>query len=59
VSLFSTRARGAHHAVVEPSLIREEPATQPASPLPRTEEAEERGLPTDFSEPEEDPGKDL
>ena len=45
--------------VVEPSLIREEPATQPASPLPRTEEAEERGLPTDFSEPEEDPGKDL
>ena len=44
--------------VAEPSLIREEPATQPAFPLPRTEEAEERGLSTDFSEPEEDPGKD-
>ena len=44
--------------VSEPSLIREEPATQPASPLPRTEEAEERGLSTDFSEPQEDPGKD-
>jgi len=40
--------------VAEPSLIREEPATQPASPLPRTEEAEERGLSTDFSEREED-----
>jgi hypothetical protein len=40
--------------VAEPSLIREEPATQPASPLPGTEEAEERGLSTDFSEREED-----
>jgi hypothetical protein len=44
--------------VAEPSFIREETATQPASPLPRTEEAEERELSTDFSEREEDPGKD-
>ena len=45
--------------VAEPSLIREEPATQPASPLPGTQEAEERGLSTDFSEREEDnAGKD-
>ena len=45
--------------MAEPSLIREEPATQPASPLLGTEEAEERGLPTDFSEREEDNlGKD-
>jgi hypothetical protein len=44
--------------VAEPSLIREEPATQPASPLPEMEEAEERGLFTDFSEREEEPGKD-
>jgi hypothetical protein len=42
----------------EPSLIHEEPATQPASPLPEMEEAEERGLSTDFSEREEEPGKD-
>jgi hypothetical protein len=45
--------------VAEPSLIREEPAAQPASPLPETEEAEEeRGLSTDFSERQEEPGKD-
>jgi len=44
--------------VAEPSLIREEPATRPASPLPEMEEAEERGLSTDFSEREEEPGKD-
>jgi hypothetical protein len=44
--------------VAEPSLIREEPATQPASPLPEMEEAEERGLSTDFSEREDEPEKD-
>ena len=44
--------------VAEPSLIREEAATQPASPLPEMEEAQERGLSTDFSEREEEPGKD-
>lgn len=44
--------------VAEPSLIREEPATQTSSPLPGTEEAEEPGLSTDFFEREEDPGKD-
>ena len=44
--------------VAEPSLIREEPTPQPASPLPGMEEAEERGLSTDFSEREEEPGKD-
>ena len=44
--------------VAEPSLIREEPATEPASPLPEMEEAEERGFSTDFSEREEEPGKD-
>jgi hypothetical protein len=44
--------------VSEPSLIREEPAPQPASPLPEMEEAEERGLSPDFSEREEEPGKD-
>ena len=43
--------------VAEPSLIREEPAT-PASPLPDMEEAEERGPSTDFSEREEEPGRD-
>ena len=42
--------------VAEPTLIREEPATQPASPMPGMEEAEERGLSTDVSEREEDPG---
>jgi hypothetical protein len=42
--------------VAEPSLIRE-PMPQPASPLPETEEAEERGLSMDFSEREET-GKD-
>jgi hypothetical protein len=44
--------------VSEPSLIREEPATQPASPLPEMEEAEERGFSTDFSEREDEPEKD-
>jgi hypothetical protein len=46
--------------VSEPSLIREEPAIQPASPspLPEMEEAEERGLSTDFSEREDEPEKD-
>ena len=44
--------------VSEPSLIREEPATQPASPLPEMEEAEDRGLSTAFSERDEEPGKD-
>jgi hypothetical protein len=44
--------------MAEPSLIREEPATQPASPLPEMEEAEERGLSTDFSEREDEPEKD-
>ena len=43
---------------VEPNLIREEPTPQQASPLPEMEEAEERGLSTDFFEREEDPGKD-
>ena len=44
--------------VAEPSLIREEPKPQPASPLPGREEAEEREFSTDFSEREEPPGKD-
>ncbi len=44
--------------VAEPSLIREEPTSQQASPLPEMEEAEERGLSMDFSEREEEPGKD-
>jgi hypothetical protein len=44
--------------VAEPSLIREEPTPQPASPVPGMEEAEERRLSTDFSEREEEPGKD-
>jgi hypothetical protein len=44
--------------VADPSLIREEPTPQPASPLPEMEEAEERGLSTDFSERDEEPGKD-
>jgi hypothetical protein len=44
--------------VAEPSLIREEPTPQPASPLLRMEEAEERRLSTDFSEREGEPGKD-
>jgi hypothetical protein len=44
--------------VAEPSLIREEPKPQSASPLPGIEEAEERGLSMDFSEREEGPGKD-
>jgi hypothetical protein len=43
--------------VADPSLIREEPTPQPASPLPEMEEAEERGLSMDFSEREEEPGK--
>ena len=44
--------------VADPSLIREEPTPQPASPLPEIEEAEERGLSMGFSEREEEPGKD-
>jgi hypothetical protein len=44
--------------VAEPSLIREEPMPQPASSLPGMEEAEERGLPTDYSQREEEPGND-
>jgi hypothetical protein len=44
--------------VAEPSLIREEPTPQPASPVPRMEESEERRFSTDFSEREEEPGKD-
>ena len=44
--------------VADPSLIREEPTPQPASPLPEMEEAEERGLSMDFSEREEEPEKD-
>jgi len=44
--------------VAEPSLIREEPTPQPASPLQGMEEAEEGGLSMDFSEREEEPGKD-
>jgi hypothetical protein len=44
--------------VAEPSLIREEPTPQPASPVAGMEEAEERRLSTDFSEREEEPGKD-
>ncbi len=44
--------------VAEPSLIREEPTPQPVSPLQRMEEAEERGLSTDFSAREDEPGKD-
>jgi hypothetical protein len=43
--------------VAEPSLIREEPTPQPASPLPEMEETGERGS-TDFSEREDEPGKD-
>ena len=44
--------------VTEPSLIREEPTPQPTSPVPGMEEAEERRFSTDFSEREEEPGKD-
>jgi len=44
--------------VAEPSSIREEPTPQPASALPGTEEAAERRLSTDFSEREDEPGKD-
>ena len=44
--------------VAEPSLIREEPTPQPASPLPEIEEAEEQGPSTHFFEREEEPGKD-
>ena len=43
--------------VADPSLIREEPTPQPASPLPEMEEEEERGPSMDFSEREE-PRKD-
>ena len=44
--------------VADPSLIREEPTPQPASPLPEMEKVEERGLSTDFSEREEELEKD-
>jgi hypothetical protein len=44
--------------VTEPSLIREEPTHQPTSPVPGTEEAEERRFSTDFSEREQEPGED-
>ena len=44
--------------VADPSLIREEPTPQPASPLPMMEEAEERGLSMGFTEREEEPEKD-
>jgi hypothetical protein len=44
--------------VAEPSLIRDEPTPQPVSPLPETEETGERRLSTDFSEHEDEPGKD-
>ena len=44
--------------VTEPSLIREEPMPQPASPLPEMEATGERGLSTDFPEREDEPGKD-
>jgi hypothetical protein len=44
--------------LTEPSLIREEPTPQPASPVPGMEEAEERRFSTDFSDREEEPGKD-
>ena len=46
--------------VADPSFIRDEPTTQPASPLPEPEmeETEEQGLSMDFSEREEEPGKD-
>jgi hypothetical protein len=44
--------------VTEPSLIPEEPTTQPASPLSEMEGTGERGLSTDFSEREDEPGKD-
>ena len=44
--------------VAEPSLIREEPTPQPAFPVPGVEEAEERKFSTDFSEREEEPGRD-
>jgi hypothetical protein len=44
--------------VAEPNLIREESIPQPSPPLPEREEAEERGLSTDFFEHDEEPGKD-
>ena len=44
--------------VADPSLIREEPTPQPASPLPEMEKVEERELSTDFSEREEELEKD-
>jgi hypothetical protein len=43
--------------VADPSLIREEPMHQPASPLPEMDEAGEQGPSTNFSESEEDPRK--
>ena len=54
----SSGAHGAHDANGGPSLIREEPTPQPAPPCRGREEAEERRLSTDFSEREEEPGKD-
>ena len=44
--------------MAEPSLIREEPTPQLGAPLPGMEKSEERRLSTDFSEREEEPGKD-
>jgi hypothetical protein len=44
--------------VADPSLIREEPTHQPASPRPEMEEVEKRGPSMDFSEREEEPRKD-
>jgi hypothetical protein len=44
--------------LTDPSLIREEPTPQPASPLPEMEEVEERGLSVNFSEREEEPETD-
>ena len=44
--------------VTEPSLIREEPTPEPASPVPGMEEAEERGIFTGLLYSEEEPGKD-
>jgi len=44
--------------IAEPSMIRGEPTPQSASPLPGIEEAEEGRLSTDFSESEEEPGRD-
>jgi hypothetical protein len=44
--------------VTEPRLIPDEPTPQPTPPVPGTEEAEEGRFSTDFSQREEEPGKD-